>query len=136
MVETVTVSYSVTRACVLGGTVDSSGLITAQSDVDPVRSVADITATDVHHGCVFLIGGQQVAVTGDPDVTTTVHAASMAGQSWGTQTVSVVGAVTWEAEDGRAGRCVLDVHVEADDLTQRTWGQACGYAFDVSVTVG
>ncbi|MCG6957521.1 MAG: hypothetical protein LJF04_16140 [Gemmatimonadetes bacterium] len=134
--ETVTVSYSVTRVCVLGGTVDSSGLITVQSDVDPVRNIADITATDVHHGCVFLVGEQHIAVTGDPDVTTIVHAASMAGQSWGTQTVSVVGAVTWEAEDGRSGRCVLDVHVEADDLTQRTWGQACGYAFDVSVTVG
>jgi len=133
--ETVTVSYSVTRSCVFGGTVDSSGHITAQSDVDPARSIADITATEVHHACVFLVSDARVAVTGDPDVTTTVHAASMAGQSWGPQTVSVVGAVTWEAEDGRAGRCVLDIHVEADDVHQRTWGEACGYAFDVSVTV-
>lgn len=136
--EVVSVTYSLTRPCLLGGSVDSSGRITVETDAATDLSVVDVTATDVHHACVFLADGTRVAVTGDPDVTTTIHAASLAGEPWGTQSVGVVGALLFETDDGRSGRCALDVLVEVDEgATYRsTRGHVCGFAFDVTVTGG
>jgi hypothetical protein len=74
-------------------------------------------------------------VTGDPDVTTTIHAAALGGEPQGTQSVTVQGGLLFETEDGRSGRCTVDVLVEVDaqGAGQTTRGQVCGFAFDVTV---
>ena len=133
--ETVSVTYSLTRPCLLGGTVDSSGKIRVETDTVTDLAIADVTATEVHHDCVFLAGGTRVAVSGDPSVTATIHAASLAGHSYGTQSVSVVGGLRWVTDDGRSGRCTLDILVEADESTMysSTRGEMCGFVFDVTV---
>ncbi len=136
--EVVSVTYSLTRPCILGGSVDSSGRITVETDTRTDLAIVDITATDVHHGCVFLADGTRVAVTGDPDVTTTIHAASLAGAPQGTQSVGVRGGLLFETDDGRSGRCAIDVLVEVDEESayQSTRGHICGFTFDVTVTRG
>jgi hypothetical protein len=133
--EVVSVTYSLTRPCILGGSVDSSGTITVETDAQVGLSIIDIAATDVHHACVFLANGTRVAITGDPDVTTTVHAASLAGEPQGTQSVGVLGGLLFETSDGRSGRCVVDVLVEVDPASayQSTRGRICGFTFDVTV---
>jgi hypothetical protein len=132
---TVSVTYSLTRPCILGGRVDSSGRITVETDDATDLAVVDLEATDVHHACVFLAGGARVAVTGDPDVTTTIHAASVAGEARGTQSVAVSGGLRFTADDGRSGRCTLDILVEVnpDTAFQSTRGTLCGFTFDVTV---
>lgn len=137
--QTVTVTYALTRPCLLGGSVDSSGRIRVETDPGPPTwSVVDVEATDVHEACVFQAGTARISVTGDPKVTTAVHAAVRDGRPWGKQTVSVVGGLAWSADDGRSGRCALDVRVEVDPDTpsQSTRGSFCGHTFDVTVTGG
>lgn len=132
---TVSVDYDLTRPCLLGGSVHSSGRINVETDDTTELAVVDITATDVHHGCVFLAGNTRVAVTGDPDVTTTIHVATLADEPLGTQSVNVVGGLQFSTEDGRSGRCDLDllVAVNADDAMETTRGHLCGFTFDVTV---
>lgn len=134
--ETVSLDYSLTRPCLLGGSVTSTGHIDVVSDDVVQLAIVDITAKDVHHACTFPVAQTRVAVTGDPDVTTTIHASSEGGVAFGTQSVAVVGAFTWVAEDGRSGRCAVDVLVEvdSDNLTETVRGDVCGFAFDVRVT--
>ena len=133
--QTVSVTYDLTRPCLLGGSVHSYGSIAVETDTGAQLAVVDVTATDVHDGCVFLAGGTRVAVTGDPDVTTSIHVTSLAGEADGTQSVSVVGGLAFTTEDGRSGRCDVDVLVEVDAQasTQSTRGQVCGFSFDVTV---
>jgi hypothetical protein len=132
---TVSLDYDLTRPCLLGGSVHSSGRIEVEADDASQLALVDITATDVHQGCVFLAGGTRVAVTGDPDVTTEIHVASLGEQALGTQSVSVEGGLLFETEDGRSGHCDLDVLVEvnADEATEVTRGNVCGFSFDVTV---
>jgi hypothetical protein len=136
--ETVTVSYDIARPCVLGGWVDSRGTVYVITDTEPDRATVDIVATDVHRACVFLADGRRIAVTGDPDVTSQVHVATLEGELVDVLSVSVLGAVLWESEDGREGRCEIDVRVEVDPAahTQTTRGRFCRYEFDVTVTAG
>ena len=137
--ETVAVDYDFTRPCLRGGSVRSSGKIRVETDPGPPeRTVADVQATEVHNACVFLVGDTDIAVTGDPSVTSTVHAASLAQRAWGPQTVSVVGGFSWVADDGRSGRCDLDIWVSADDDAgvHTTRGSICGHTFDVTVNKG
>ncbi len=133
--QTVSVTYDLTRPCILGGSVHSSGQIGVETDAATELAVVDITATDVHQACVFLAGSTRVAVTGDPDVTTTIHAAALANQPLGTQSVSVQGGLAFTTDDGRSGRCDVDVlvAVDADQATETTRGTVCGFSFDVAV---
>ncbi len=133
--ETVSVTYGSTWPCLLGGSVSSSGQITMVSDDVTDLAIVDVVATEVHHACVLPAGTARISVTGDPDLTTTIHAESLAGEARGTQTVAVAGAFTWVADDGRSGRCSLDilVEVDTDHATQITRGDVCGFTFDVTV---
>ncbi|MHC4822162.1 MAG: hypothetical protein ACYTDX_10640 [Planctomycetota bacterium] len=135
--ETVTISYAVSRPCQWGGTVASSGSIQVLSDPEVERVEVDISATDVHQECGLRGGEDLFILTGDPDLTTQVHVASLVGEPNGTQSVSLVGAVQWESED-RAGRCEVDFLIEVDPAagSQSTRGSFCGYDFDVSVSTG
>lgn len=134
--ESVSLDYSLTRPCLLGGSVTSTGHIDVLSDDATQLAIVDLTATEVHHACVFTTATTRVTVTGDPDVTTTIHASSQYGEAFGTQSVAVLGAVTWVTDDGRNGRCAIDVLVEvdADNDTSTTRGELCGFSFDVTVT--
>ena len=137
--ETVAVDYDFTRPCLRGGSVRSSGKIRVEKDPGPPeKTVADVQATEVHNACVFLVGDTDTAVTGDPNVTSTVHAASIDQRAWGPQTVSVVGGFSWAADDGRSGRCDVDIWVSADDDAgvHTTRGSICGHTFDVTVNKG
>lgn len=89
----------------------------------------------MHKACVFQASATRISVTGDPNVTTAVHAATRDGRPWAKQTVSVSGALAWSADDGRSGRCALDVQVEVDPdaSSQSTRGSFCGHTFDVTV---
>jgi hypothetical protein len=134
--ETVTVSYQLTRPCVLGGTVTSSGTVTVETETDPDRAVVVVHATDVHDACVFLADGSRISITGDPDVTAMIHVATLGEELDGVQSVSIVGAVLWESDDDRNGRCEIDilveVHPDAERHTAR--GRFCGHELDVTVT--
>ncbi len=134
--ESISIDYDVTRPCILGGSVTSSGTISVQTDEKTDLAIVDVVATEAHHACVFQLQDTRVSVTGDPDITTTVHAESLAGESTGTQSVAVEGAFIWEAEDGRDGRCAVDILVEVDEdaATQTTQGNFCGFSFNVTVT--
>ncbi|GMV06352.1 MAG: hypothetical protein AMXMBFR53_26280 [Gemmatimonadota bacterium] len=137
--EVVTVDFSLRRPCPLGGAVNTSGSIRVETDGGPPRTeVADVTTTDVHDRCVFLVAPTRISLTGDPEVKTTVHAASRDGQPWGAQTVTVVGAVLWETDDDRSGRCAIDIFVEAnqDAGTSVVRGVFCDHTFNVTVTGG
>lgn len=133
--QTVTVTYSLTRPCFLGGTVDSSGRIAVRTDTLTDYAVVDITATEVHHACVFLAGTTRVTVWGDPDVTATIHAESLGGEAQGTQSVGLEGGLRYTTDDGRSGRCAIDILVEANPTTayESTRGSFCGFVFDVTV---
>jgi hypothetical protein len=133
--QTVSVTYDLTRPCLLGGSVRSFGTISVEGDDTSRLAVVDITATDVHDACVFLAGSTRVAVTGDPDVTATIHTASIGQEPVGTQSVGVVGGLFFETDDGRSGHCDVDVLVEVDQeaSTQITRGEVCGFSFDVTV---
>jgi hypothetical protein len=76
-----------------------------------------------------------VAVTGDPSVTTTIHAASQGTRSMGTQSVGVAGGIRFVTDDGRSGHCDIDILVEVNEDTAytSTRGEICGFAFDVTV---
>jgi hypothetical protein len=133
--QTVSLTYDLTRPCLLGGSVHSFGQISVEADEATELAVVDVTATDVHQGCVFLAGNTRVSVTGDPDVTTTIHAAALANEPLGTQSVSVEGGLAFTTDDGRSGRCDVDVLVEVNvaDAVHTTRGHVCGFAFDVTV---
>lgn len=133
--QSISIGYSLTRPCFYGGTVHSSGQIKVQADTVADLAVVDITSTDVHHSCVFLVNDMRVAVSGDPGVTTTIHAASLAGEPQGTQSVGMKGGVRWVTDDGRSGRCSLDILVEADPTGayESTRGEICGFSLDVTV---
>lgn len=135
--EVVSVGYDFTRPCLRGGSVRSSGTIrTEREQGPPLTSAVDVTNTDVHQACVFMAADTRISLSGDPSVTSTVHAASRDNLAWGPQTVSVVGGVSWVADDGRSGRCDLDVWVSADNDAgvHTTRGTVCGHTFDVTVT--
>lgn len=134
--QSISIDYDVTRPCLLGGSVTSSGNVSVETDEAADHAIVDIVATEAHHACVFQVEDTRVSVTGDPDITTTVHAESLAGESTGTQSVAVAGAFTWASDDGRNGRCSVDILVEVneDTATQTTRGDFCGFSFDVTVT--
>jgi len=133
--QTVSVTYDLTRPCLLGGSVRSFGSISVEVDDTSRLAIVDITATDVHNACVFLAGATRVAVTGDPDLTSTIHTSALAREAIGTQSVSVVGGLFFETDDGRSGHCDVDVLVEVneDEGTEITRGEVCGFSFDVTV---
>ena len=131
--ETSTETYATTRKCEFGGAIESSGEITAQTDVDPARAIVDLQSTDVHDGCVLLVGSRRVTVTGSPSVTSTVHAASRAGQLWGAQSVTLQGTFAWAEEDGSGGRCKVNVRIDVVGTLQTTVGDVCGYHVNVSI---
>jgi hypothetical protein len=118
--------------------VDSHGTVEVTTDTDPDRSTVDVLATDVHRACVFLADGTRIALTGDPDVTTQIHVATLEEELDGVLSVSVMGAVLWETDDDREGHCEIDVLVEVDPAarTQTTRGRLCQHQFDVTVTTG
>lgn len=137
--EVVTVTYDVSRPCLRGGSVRSFGSVKAQTELGPPRvAIADVTSTEVHDACVFPVGATEIAVSGDPHITSTVHAASRDHRAWGPQTVAVVGGFSWVADDGRSGRCDVDIWVSADDDAgvHTTRGTLCGHSFDVTVNEG
>jgi hypothetical protein len=136
--ETVRVSYDLTRPCLGGGSITSVGTVRAEHDPGPPETdVVDIESTDTHEACVVRAGLTELTLDGDPNVTTMVHAAARGREAWGTQKVTVLGAVTWRADDGRSGRCAVDVLVEVDpDVSTHTRGAVCGHTFDVQVTNG
>jgi hypothetical protein len=125
-------TYEKTRPCELGGSIDSSIRETIQTDVDPARAVVDIQSTDVHDGCILRSGTGQVSVTGGPEVTSTVHTASRAGQLWGTQSVTLVGGVWWASHGGGDSFCKLNVRITVDGPSQTTVGEVCGYHMDIT----
>jgi len=135
-IETVTVSYDVSRPCLLGGSVASSGTVTITWETDPDRAVVDVESTDVHDRCVFLADGTHITVTGDPDVTALVHVATLESELDGLQSASLIGAVLWETDDDRNGRCEIEILVEVDpDADHHTAnGRFCAHEFDVTVS--
>jgi hypothetical protein len=135
--ETVTVSFDVTRTCQWGGTVDSSGSVQVLTDTDVERKVVDIVAHDDHQACVLRGAGDVFTLDGDPDLTTEIHVASLAGELEGVQSVSLSGAVLWQT-DTRDGRCAVDLLVEVnpDAGSQTTRGSFCGHDFDITVNTG
>jgi hypothetical protein len=130
--EMATSTYEKSRPCELGGSIDSSIQETIQTDVDPARAVVDIRANDVHQGCILRSGTGEVIVTGGPQVTSTIHAASRAGQLWGTQSVTLVGAVWWAPQGGGDSFCKLNVQITVDGASQTTVGDVCGYRVDIT----
>ena len=96
----------------------------------------DFQATDVHQGCVLRAGTGEVSVTGSPQVTSTVHAASRAGQLWGTQSVTVVGGVWWAPQGGSDSFCRLNFQITVDGPSQTTVGEVCGYHLNVTAITG
>jgi hypothetical protein len=130
--ETTSSTYERTRTCELGGAIDSSVQETIHTDVDPARAVVDLQATDVHQGCILRSGSSEVSVTGSPQVTSTVHAASMAGQLWGTQSVTLVGGVWWSSPGGSDSFCKLNFRIIVDGPSQTTVGEVCGFHIDVT----
>jgi hypothetical protein len=110
--STITLSVDLSWPCE-AGMMDVSGITTATLDFQTGSVTAVSEAVLTPQACRFTHTplGQNITMTGDPDVRVD---GVLTAEQFGGAAVSgrMTGVVLWEAEDGRSGRCEIDVTLE------------------------
>lgn len=107
---------------------DVSGITTATLDFQTGSVTAVSEAVLTPQACRFTHTplGQDIMMTGDPNVRLD---GELSAEQFGGGAVSgrMTGAVLWEAEDGRSGRCEIDVTLDwILNGNQTVTGTVCG----------
>ena len=118
-----------THPCPLGGNVQVSLDIDVDYDQPGQSFELDATGALRHNDCAFNAENTVITVDGDPDIQVAVYAVASGGVATAPWTHSVEGAFIWAADDGREGRCVIDLFASTDLVArQRTVaGEVCGH---------
>lgn len=132
---TITFTRTATHPCPQGGEVAVE--LNATVDYDEQAQSFDLDADGIltHDGCSFEHEGERFTVDGDPGLSLEAHAAAEGGEPVGDWTSSVVGAFLWTADDGRDGRCVIDLSTITDfTATNRSVsGEVCGHTIQQTI---
>ncbi|HEU5209499.1 MAG TPA: hypothetical protein VFU06_08815 [Longimicrobiales bacterium] len=122
--------------CPQGGSVQVSLNIDVDYDEPAQAFELDATGALTHDGCA--VAGDDAVITfdGDPNLQVGVYAAAEGGVATTPWTNSVEGAFTWAADDGREGRCVVDLFSSTDfvDRERTLSGEVCGHTIQQTVT--
>lgn len=133
---TSTTQFTTTRTCPAGGVFVVAGTRTRTWDRDTRSGTADVDLTKTHEDCARVMGDVLFTLNGDPDIAVEAHHAWENGTRSGLQTLSMQGAFTWAADDGREGRCEVDVEAEFDPETntRTVAGTVCNRTFERKTT--
>jgi hypothetical protein len=129
-------TFHTQRDCRLGGSMTVDGQVSHSYDTDTHTLTADFQATTTHDGCVRRIRGQDITLTGNPNLQLTAHRERVNGLPSGLQTWSLQGSVTWEKADGTSGTCDIDIQgqLDPDAHTRTVDGTVCGHEIHVSIS--
>ena len=132
---TITFTQTTTHPCPLGGEAAVELNATVDYDEQAQSFELDADGSLTHDDCSFEHQGETFTVDGDPGLSIEAHAAAEGGEPVGDWTSSVVGAFLWSADDGRDGRCVIDLSTITDfAATNRTVaGAVCGHTIQQTI---
>lgn len=133
---TIHFTQTTTHPCPAGGLVEISLDADVAYDQGAQSFTLDATGAVEHDGCGVNAQGAEVTLDGDPGLTLGVHAAAENGAPVGDWTSFVDGAFLWSADDGREGRCIIDLASTTDFTAQsRTIsGEVCGHTIQQTLT--
>ena len=133
---TATTEFTRTRTCPAGGQVVVEGSHVRVWDRDTHSGSSDLALTKTHQACARTVDAVTITLNGDPDVAVEAHHAWADGQRDGPQTLTMLGAVAWSADDGREGRCTIDVSAvfDPDTHTRTVTGTFCDRTFQRTTT--
>ncbi len=132
---TIHFTQTTSHPCPFGGLVEIALDADVEYDEAAQSFALDATGSVAHDGCVVDAQGARLTLDGDPGLSLGVHAAAENGVPVGDWTSSVDGAFLWSADDGRTGRCVIDLATTTDFTAQsRTvTGEVCGHTIQQTV---
>lgn len=133
-------SFSFEENCELGGTVAIT--MSYEGVVDYDTGFWDLTwdFVQAHDGCGVAHDGHEFTLTGDPDISMTWDMEVDESQSFDISG-QYGGAVEWTVDDGRSGRCTVDVSFSATgdwstgSGTTTVNGHVCGVDVSSEITV-
>lgn len=133
---TATTEFTTTRTCPAGGRVVVEGTRTRTWDRDTHSGTSDLALTKTHEACARVVGDVTITVDGDPNIALNAHHAWEDGARVGLQTLSLLGAFTWSTDDGREGRCTIEVNAVFDPATstRTVAGTVCDRTFERTTT--
>jgi hypothetical protein len=125
-----------THPCPQGGNVQVSLDIDVDYDEPAQAFELDATGVLTHAGCAVQGDDGVVTFEGDPGLQIDVYAVAEDGVATAPWTNSIAGAFTWSAEDGREGRCVVDLAASTDFIAQERTvvGEVCGHTIQQTVS--
>lgn len=125
-----------THPCPLGGTVGVA--LDIDVDYDEAAQAFELNAsgTLTHNNCAVAGDDATITFNGDPGLQLGVFAIADGGVAIEPWTNSIDGAFTWSSDDGREGRCVVDLFASTDFVEQQRTiaGEVCGHTIQQTVT--
>jgi hypothetical protein len=130
-------TFSHVRQCPLGGSVNVTGSVTGERDLETRTATMQVTTTNTHAACALGRGpARTITITGSPSVVFTANRKLVNGLPNGPQTTRKVGGFTYTTSGGGSGSCQIDVTSSFDPATGAFTmkGTNCGRSIDVAVT--
>lgn len=133
---TATTEFTTTRTCPAGGRVVVEGTHVRVRDPETHSGSSDLSLTKTHEACARVVRTVTITVNGDPNVAVAAHHAWADGRRDGPQTLTMEGALAWSTDDGREGRCTIDVSATFDPetRTRTVSGTFCQRTFERTTT--
>lgn len=113
-VITARIEFSWTYGCPLGGEATVEGARARTRDTETRSGTLEVDATRTLLACARPLGGGEVVITLDGEVSFTAHREWQAGQWHGLQTVTLDGDIDWATDDGRSGTCEIEIEATVD----------------------
>jgi hypothetical protein len=127
--------FTRTHGCALGGQVVIAGTRERVWDREAGTGSMTMELTRSHEDCARPFesaADSATVITLNGAVTGTAYHEWAMGERRGVQTMTLVGELAWETDDGRAGTCVIDISANFDPETntRTVTGTFCGREID------
>lgn len=123
-----------TESCPFGGRVTWSGSATGNLDDETGEGDIDLAFTTVHDDCGLSSEDEDVLFTFTGDDQIDSDLAFVITQQLVELDGATIGGIVWELEDGRSGRCGIDVGFSFDVTETRVVGSMSGTVCGVDVS--
>lgn len=127
-------TLDISAPCPLSGRSELGLTLSVVLDGAAESAAIDLDGTLTHVDCEFVSEGVRLTVSGDPNLSFEAHVSSLRGIA-SPFTVATAGALDWSTDDGRAGRCTIDIDAATDFVarSRQVSANVCGQRFSETV---